>query len=217
VELTVIEIQRDRLREAQSSFPAIRIASRLDDVEDELNAVVIATPPHSHGPLALQALRAGLRTLVEKPLATSVAQAEALVEIADAQGLTLMAGHTYAYNAAVWKLKQIIDSGELGRILYIDTARLGLGRYQNDCNVIWDLAPHDISIILSAGRIPGDRLRVGAAQRRRRPCRYRLPATGLPSCVGTGLRSCELVGPEQGSSGHRCGRAEDGRLQRPLR
>ena len=58
-----------------------------------------------------------------------------------------MVGHTFEYNAAVWKLKQIINSGELGRILYIDTARLSLGRYQNDCNVIWDLAPHDISII----------------------------------------------------------------------
>jgi predicted dehydrogenase len=147
VQLTVIEAQRDRRREAQRSFPAICVASCLDEVQDELNAVVIATPPHSHGPLALQALRAGLHTMVEKPFATSVAVAETLVDTAEAAGLTLMAGHTFEYNAAVRKLKQIIDSGELGRILYIDTARLGLGRYQNDCNVIWDLAPHDISII----------------------------------------------------------------------
>jgi predicted dehydrogenase len=147
VELTVIENRLDRLREAIISFPAVHVASRLDEVEDKLDAVVIATPPRSHGPVALQALRAGLHTMVEKPLATSVAVAEALVETADAGGLTLMVGHTFEYNAAVCKLKQIINSGELGRILYIDTARLSLGRYQNDCNVIWDLAPHDISIV----------------------------------------------------------------------
>jgi predicted dehydrogenase len=147
VELTVIEGRADRLREATTAFPGIRCASRLDEVSQYLDAVVIATPPCSHGTIALQALRAGLHTLVEKPLATSVASAEALVETADLRGLTLMVGHTFEYNAAVWKLKQLVNSGELGRILYVDTARLSLGRYQNDCNVIWDLAPHDISII----------------------------------------------------------------------
>lgn len=147
VELTVIEAQPDRCRQALASFPNITSASSLDDVQDKLDAVVIATPPHSHGPLGLQALRAGLHTLVEKPLATSVESAEELVQTANAAGLTLMVGHTFEYNAAVWKLKEIVDSGELGQILYIDTARLSLGLYQNDCNVIWDLAPHDISII----------------------------------------------------------------------
>jgi predicted dehydrogenase len=147
VELTVIENRPDRLHEAMSNFSAMHFASCLGEVQDELDAVVIATPPRSHGPVALQALRAGLHTMVEKPLATSVEIAEALVERADAGGLTLMVGHTFEYNAAVWKLKQIISSGELGRILYIDAARLSLGRYQNDCNVIWDLAPHDISIV----------------------------------------------------------------------
>jgi predicted dehydrogenase len=147
VELTVIESRRDRLHEAIVSFPVIKTASCLEDVQDELDAVVVATPPRSHGAIALQALRAGLHTMVEKPLATSVEEAEAIVDLADASGLTLMVGHTFEYNAAVWKLKEIIGSGELGRILYIDTARLNLGRYQNDCNVIWDLAPHDISIV----------------------------------------------------------------------
>jgi predicted dehydrogenase len=147
VELTVIENRPDRLREAMTSFPTIHFASLLGEVQDELDAVVIATPPCSHGTVGLQALRAGLHTLIEKPLATSVAAAEMLVETADAGGLTLMVGHTFEYNAAVWKLKQIVSSGELGRILYIDTARRSLGLYQNDCNVIWDLAPHDISIV----------------------------------------------------------------------
>jgi predicted dehydrogenase len=147
VDLTVIDSRPDRLGEAMQSFPVARGASSLEEVADDLDAVVIATPPCSHGPVGMQALLAGLHILVEKPLATSVAIAKMLVETADLAGLTLMVGHTFEYNAAVWKLKQIINSGELGRILYIDTARLSLGRYQNDCNVIWDLAPHDISIV----------------------------------------------------------------------
>ena len=90
---------------------------------------------------------AGCHTLVEKPLATSVQDARALVDTADAHDVTLMAGHTFEYNAAVRKLKEIIASGDLGRVLHIDTARLNLGLYQHDVNVIWDLAPHDLSII----------------------------------------------------------------------
>jgi predicted dehydrogenase len=147
VDLTVIEDRPERLREAIATFPAARGASGLGEVVNDLDAVVIATPPGSHGSIAMHALRAGLHTLVEKPLATTVADAEALVQTANAAGLILMAGHTYEYNPAVRKLKQIISSGELGRILYIDAARVSLGRYQNDCNVIWDLAPHDISIL----------------------------------------------------------------------
>jgi predicted dehydrogenase len=147
VELSVVEKWPDRLHDAKRSFPGIHVASSLEEVSDHVDAVVIATPPHSHGQIALDALRAGLHIMVEKPLATSVEAAEAIVDTANSLGLTLMVGHTFEYNAAVWKLKQIIASGELGRILYMDTARLNLGRYQNDCNVIWDLAPHDISIV----------------------------------------------------------------------
>lgn len=145
VALTVIDSRPDRLHEAQNSFPAANLAQSLE-VAEGLDAAVIATPPGSHAAVALRALRSGLHTLVEKPLATSVADAEAVVEAAAASGVTLMVGHTFEYNAAVLKLKQIVSSGELGRILYIDSARLNLGRYQDDCNVIWDLAPHDLSI-----------------------------------------------------------------------
>lgn len=147
VELTVIENRLDRLREAATSFPALRISSCLNDVRDSLDAVVVATPPSSHSRIALEALSAGLHTMIEKPMATSVADAEMLVEVARATRSTLMVGHTFEYNAAVRKLKQIIQSGDLGRVLYVDMARLSLGRYQSDCNVIWDLAPHDISIV----------------------------------------------------------------------
>jgi predicted dehydrogenase len=147
VEPTVIEGQRERRLEAARNFPAAKLVTCLADVEDSLDAVVIATPPSSHAALGLQAIEAGLHVLIEKPMATSIADATALIRAAHGGGLTLMVGHTFEYNNAVRKLKKVIASGELGRILYIDTARLSLGKYQSDCNVIWDLAPHDISIV----------------------------------------------------------------------
>ncbi|NMO90397.1 Gfo/Idh/MocA family oxidoreductase [Actinomycetospora sp. TBRC 11914] len=147
VEVTVVDADESRLAEAQRVHGPIVAVSSLDECLDELDGVVVAVPPAAHAPLALAALDAGKGVLVEKPLATTVADAETMVERARARNCCLMVGHTFEYNPAVWKLKEIIDSGELGKILYIDTARLDLGRYQNDCNVIWDLAPHDISIV----------------------------------------------------------------------
>jgi predicted dehydrogenase len=108
--------------------------------------MVIATPPETHAPLAMRAMRGGKSVLIEKPLATSTVDAKQLVDTADRLGLVLAVGHTFEYNAGVWKLRDLLDSEELGRIHYIDSARLNLGLYQSDVNVIWDLAPHDISI-----------------------------------------------------------------------
>ncbi|MGI9064541.1 MAG: Gfo/Idh/MocA family protein [Pseudonocardiaceae bacterium] len=147
VEVIVVDGIEERIAEARTTFPWVRAVPRLDAVLDDVDAVVVATPPASHAAVAMQSLCAGKHVLVEKPLATTVPDAQAMVRTAARCGVHLMVGHTFEYNAAVWKLKQIIDSGELGRILYIDTARLSLGRYQPDCNVIWDLAPHDISIV----------------------------------------------------------------------
>lgn len=147
VSVTVVDQNTDRLAEALANFPALSIATSLADIIDQVDAVVVATPPEYHAPIALRALRAGLHALVEKPLATTGEDALAMVRAAEANNACLMVGHTFEYNAAVWKLKEIIASGELGRVRYIHTARLGLGRYQRDCNVIWDLAPHDISIV----------------------------------------------------------------------
>src|SRR5205823_7917854 len=101
----------------------------------------------THVPLALSALAAGKHVLVEKPLATTSEDARRLIAAAAAADRTLMVGHTFEYNAAVWKLRELVHSGELGDIYYIDTARLNLGLYQSDVNVVIDLAPHDISII----------------------------------------------------------------------
>jgi len=147
VSVTVVDQDAERLADARASFPFVSTAESLAEVIDRVDAVVVATPPEYHAPIALQALRAGLHTLVEKPLATSSVDAQAMVRAAKENDVWLMVGHTFEYNAAVWKLKEIIASGELGRIRYIHTARLGLGRYQRHCNVIWDLAPHDLSIL----------------------------------------------------------------------
>jgi predicted dehydrogenase len=138
------ETARAALRKA---FPALGSFSNLEEALPHVDALVIATPSSTHAAVGLEALRAGKHVLIEKPLATSVKDAQALVEAAEAAGMTLMVGHTFAYNSAVWALRETIASGELGDIHYIDTARLNLGIYQQDVNVIWDLAPHDVSII----------------------------------------------------------------------
>ncbi len=147
VDITIVDGQQTRLAEAAAHYPSAVLTSRLEDVLADVDAVVISTPPGTHAGLARTAIEAGKHVLVEKPLATSVEDAELLVKTAARCGTQLMVGHTFEYNAAVWKLRELVRSGALGRILYVDTARLSLGRYQSDVNVIWDLAPHDISII----------------------------------------------------------------------
>jgi predicted dehydrogenase len=113
-----------------------------------LDAVVVATPVKLHFPMAKAALLAGKHVLIEKPMAASVAQCEELVAIARREGRVLMVGHTFLYSPAVRKMRDIIDRGDLGRIRYISARRLNLGLHQKDLNAAWDLAPHDISIIL---------------------------------------------------------------------
>jgi predicted dehydrogenase len=147
VDVVVVDEHVGRLDEAEAYYPSVAgTATSLEDVLDDVDAVLVATPPAAHAEVALQAINAGKHVLVEKPMATSVADAEAMVIAAAVQGVQLMVGHTFEYNAAVRRLREIIRSGTLGRVLYIDSARLSLGRYQRDVNVIWDLAPHDISI-----------------------------------------------------------------------
>lgn len=113
-----------------------------------LDAVVIATPVKYHFPLAKASLLAGKHTLIEKPMASSAAECEELIEIAQRNGLVLMIGHTFLYSSAVRKICDIVQAGDIGDIRYINSRRLNLGLFQKDINVAWDLAPHDISIIL---------------------------------------------------------------------
>jgi predicted dehydrogenase len=114
-----------------------------------LDGVIISTPPETHYGIAKDCLENGLHVLVEKPLTTTTAQARELIAIADANDLRLMVGHTFEFNPAVRALKAMIDGGELGSIHYIDAIRVGLGLFHPRLNVIWDLAPHDISILIN--------------------------------------------------------------------
>lgn len=147
VDAVVIEQNVDRLEAAGEAFPGTETAGSLEQVLPTLDAVIIATAASSHAKLAGACLEAGVHVLVEKPLATSSADAERLIELAEENGLVLMAGHTFEYNPSVRMLRDMIHDGTLGELRYIDTARLNLGLYQPDVNVIWDLAPHDISIV----------------------------------------------------------------------
>jgi predicted dehydrogenase len=144
----VVAIDRspERLSSLQQAFRDLSTYPDLASALDQLDAVIIATPATTHATLALQALASGKSVLVEKPLATTTQDARRLIEEADARSLVLMVGHTFEYNAAVWKLRELVQGGELGRVYYLDSARLNLGLYQSDVNVIWDLGPHDVSI-----------------------------------------------------------------------
>jgi predicted dehydrogenase len=155
VSTAILEPDVGRRAAASRDFPGCRLAADLEEVAGWGDAVVVATPPRSHHAVARAAIDAGLDVLVEKPLATSVFECEELISAAASRGVVLMSGHTFEHNLAVWKLREIVASGELGELCYIDAARLNLGLYQPDLNVVWDLAPHDISIInFLLGRLP---------------------------------------------------------------
>jgi len=147
VKVTVVDRDPKRLAEAVRAFPMVKLDESLDRALETVDAVVIATPPRSHAPIAHAAIQAGKHVLVEKPLATSVAACEELIDAAMLNDVHLMVGHTFEHDAAIWKLRDIARSGVLGEIRYIDCARLNLGLYQDDVNVVWDLAPHDVSIV----------------------------------------------------------------------
>jgi predicted dehydrogenase len=143
------DLDPKRLNAMGRRYPAtqttIDYKSLLDD--PRLDAVAIATPVWTHFDFARDALEAGKHVLVEKPLTASVAEAEQLIELAERNSLTLMVDHTFVYTGAVSKIKEIVESSELGDLLYFDATRINLGLFQDDINVVWDLAPHDFSIM----------------------------------------------------------------------
>ena len=145
----VAYLDAHRLASLSISQPGIQTTTQVEDVfRSDVDAVVIATPVRTHYQLAKEALLHGKHVLVEKPLTTSVAEAEELIALAAQQRLVLTVGHTFLYNPAVHELRKMIQSGELGNIYCVEAERVNLGLYRNDINVIWDLAPHDISILL---------------------------------------------------------------------
>lgn len=145
----VADLDERRLAAAAGSLPSAQTTTQIEDVlTSDIDGVVLSTPVHTHYKLAKQALLNGKHVLVEKPLTANVAEAEELVALAREMGKVLMVGHTFEYSPAVNELRKLVQSGELGKIYCIETERLNLGLFRNDINVIWDLAPHDVSILL---------------------------------------------------------------------
>ncbi len=146
----VADLDSDRLEHMKRLYPSVKTTTDYHDIitDPEIDIVAVATPVKTHYRFASEALSAGKHVFVEKPIAASVSESRELIALAEKNQQKLMVGHTFLYTVAVRKMKEVIDSGELGKIYYISTQRLNLGLFQNDINVIWDLAPHDISIIL---------------------------------------------------------------------
>jgi predicted dehydrogenase len=145
----VCDLRQDRLAHIKELYPAIHVTTDYRELlQSDVEAVAIATPILTHHRLAKEALGAGKHVLVEKPLTANSEEAEDLVETADRLGLALMVGHTFEYNPAVEYLRKLIASGDLGRIYYLNATRVNLGIFQPDINVVWDLAPHDVSILM---------------------------------------------------------------------
>jgi predicted dehydrogenase len=148
--LQIADLNPQRLSIAKKLYPELSTTSDFNELinNPEIDAVIIATPVFTHHRLALQALQNGKHLMIEKPMTSSLAEAEELREVAAKKGLVVMVDHTFLYTGAVQKIKEIIKSGSIGKPMYFDSTRINLGLFQPDINVLWDLAPHDLSILL---------------------------------------------------------------------
>jgi predicted dehydrogenase len=146
----VCDTNQSRLGHMQRLHPDVVTTTRFEDLLNgaDLDAIVVATPVRLHYEMTRACLSAGKHVFIEKPMARTEAEAEELVAFAEHQGLVLMVGHTFLFSPAVRRMKEIIDAGDIGEVQYIGARRLNLGLFQKDINVAWDLAPHDISIVL---------------------------------------------------------------------
>ncbi len=146
--VAVCDLNEKQLARVTARHPHIRLMRSLEEVlASDAEAVYVATPISTHFPIARAVLRAGKHVFVEKPLTSSTADAEALIAEAESAQRHLMVGHTFEYNPAVWRIRDIVKNGDLGKIFYISCKRVNLGIHQKDVSVIWDLAPHDFSIL----------------------------------------------------------------------
>lgn len=145
----ICDLDEKRLSSIKRRYPATSATTDYKQLlaDKALDAVAIATPVATHFKFAKEALESGKHVLIEKPFTASVREAEELIELAERQNLTIMVDHTFIYTGAVRKIKEIVKSGELGDLLYFDSVRINLGLFQRDINVVWDLAPHDLSIM----------------------------------------------------------------------
>lgn len=157
-EVTAIcDLSEERLQHAQDKLPNVFTTKNIDEMlnKDRVDAIVIVTPTKTHYTIAKKALEAGLHVFVEKPMATSERDCQELIDIAETKDLILFVGHLFLYNEAVKKLKELVTNDGLGNICFISSQRLNLGPIRQDVNALWDLAPHDISIMLDIiGKTP---------------------------------------------------------------
>ena len=149
-ELICCDLDQKRLDHMKNLYPSVKVLSDYKELlkMPDLDGVAIATPVKTHHPIAKEFLDQGKHVFIEKPMTHSYDTALELVKLAEEKQKVLMVGHTFEYTAAVNKIKEIVDNGELGKVLYISCIRVNLGLFQPDINVVWDLAPHDISIII---------------------------------------------------------------------
>ena len=147
--LSVCDTNPDMLKRAKKAFPNIALTSDASEIisSHDINVVAVVTPVSTHFDLAKKALLNGKHVFVEKPFTATVAEAEELIEIAERKQLKIMVDHTFIFTSAVQKIKQCIEDGILGNLYYFDSMRVNLGLFQHDVNVVWDLAPHDLSIM----------------------------------------------------------------------
>ena len=143
-----VDLEQKKLLSIKREFPSVEISRDLKSSLEKADLAVIATPVSTHFELASQAILSGCHVLVEKPMTATVEEALKLVDLAAKKNVHLMVDHTFLFNPAVQKMKEVVDRGDLGKALYFDSVRVNLGLYQSDVNVVWDLAPHDLSIML---------------------------------------------------------------------
>ena len=152
----IIDLGKERLSLAQKMYPNVIVTQDIDIAlnDNDLDAVIICSPVNTHFEFAKKALLNGKHVLIEKPMTRSTAEAEELIELASKKNKILMVDHTFLYTGAIKKIKETIDKGLIGDIQYFDSTRINLGLFQHDVNVVWDLAPHDISILLHLVKEP---------------------------------------------------------------
>lgn len=145
----VADLRQERLNLVKKNYPTVEVTTDIDSIwsDNSIDAVIIATPVFTHFELAQKALKSGKHVLLEKPMTDTVAHALELIDLANAKGKVLMVDHTFLYTSSVQKMKSLIDNGDIGKVKYFDSTRINLGLIQQDVNVLWDLAPHDISIL----------------------------------------------------------------------
>lgn len=156
----------EMLERHRKRYPTVKFTTSFDELlaDDTLKAIAIATPAHTHFDLAAKALAAGKHVLVEKPMCQSSEQCRRLIELAEANNCVLMVDHTFVYHGPVRLMKQLIDEDKLGALLYFNSVRVNLGAFQQDCNVVWDLAAHDLAIMDHLiGRTPTSMHAVGVS------------------------------------------------------